>query len=385
MLPSFYNYPGKEQVGIFFKDQAQAVQSSGVRTDILYVEPRSLHELAISSLKENHFQITATEEDSLLTIRQKGWNPLLSTVMGGFTWAALTQSLIERYLKRYGAPDIIHAHNVFWAGYAASNIAKKHNIPLIVTEHSSAFLLDDLSTHALPSAIKAFSCADRIAAVSKSLAASLDNYVSGKKIEVIPNVVDTDFFSLPLAEPDKEPFVFLALANLNLNKGFHFLIRAFDEAFHDRKDVHLQIGGDGPERQALVFLAMKLGISKQVHFLGYLSRTEVRTAMWRSHAFVLSSFKETFGVVLIEALATGLPVIATRSGGPEDIVTQETGLLVQPGDVIDMSAALLKMSQHRIYARRNLRNYAVSNYSRNCIAAKIGRLYHDVLSPKAKS
>ena len=98
-------------------------------------------------------------------------------------------------------------------------------------------------------------------------------------------------------------------------KGQADLLRAFAERFAGDPSVRLGIGGDGPERGRLHELAGSLAIAEQVDWLGALDRDGVRQAMCEADAFVLPSRLETFGVVVIEALACGLPVVATRSGG----------------------------------------------------------------------
>jgi glycosyltransferase involved in cell wall biosynthesis len=381
MLPSFYGYPGKEHIGVFFKNQALAIKKVGIQVDVLYVESRTLRDLSIGSLNESHFQIVEAIEDGILTIRQKGWNTAVSTSIGGYCWSVLTIRLVGYYIKRYGCPDLIHAHNIFWAGYAAVCISKKYQVPYIVTEHSSAFLLGEIPKKLFGTVTSVCRRASKVIAVSKSLANAVNANLkySDVEIEVVPNVIDTEYFTLPSTEPYSKPYIFLAVANLNKNKGLHILIRAFEKAFRNQSDVLLHIGGDGPEREELIALVVNLGIIDQVHFLGYLKRSQVRDAMWRAHVFVLSSFKETFGVVLIEALATGLPIVTTRSGGPEDIVTKETGLLVSPGDVKDLSFALTRMHDKIINLRSELRSYAVNNYSQKYVGNKIAEIYRSIL------
>ena len=352
---------------------------SGTRVDVAYVEPRSLRKFSLPAMRENHFQIVASEEDDVLTVRLKGWNPMMRTTLGGLAWAVLTKRLVDYYVARFGLPSLIHAHNALWAGYAASGVANKYGIPYVVTEHSTAYGLNAVNRTDAHYTRTVFSKADGVIAVSRSQANSIESYLGGKQPVIVPNVVDTDFFTLPPVEPPRRPFVFVAIANLNTNKGVHLLVQAFAKAFRAEADVELVIGGDGPQRQELEDLSGRLGLQDRVRFLGQLPPDEVRLALWRAHALVVSSFYETFSVVLIEALATGLPVISTRCGGPADIVTPEVGIFVSPGDVEEMARALKQMWSNPGFSRQHLRDYAISRYSEPVVAQALHEIYSSIL------
>jgi len=379
-LPSFYVDPEKPVLGIFFKEQAQAVRKAGLKVGVAYVEPRRLRALRFGTLKENHGQITSGEEDGLPTLRLRGWNPLLQTVAGGLVWALATRFLVGQYVKRFGRPEIIHAHNAHWAGFAAHQIWRYSGIPYVVTEHHSRFLMGEVNPLMRSFARKAYRYAAKVLVVSSALGNAIEPLLDKKRYCVIPNCVDTDFFSLPPSAPTKGKFVYLAVAHLASNKGIDILLRAFAARFKENAEVSLTIGGDGPIRKELRSLCDQLGISHKVQFLGALSKIGVRAAMWTADALVLSSYHETFGVVLIEAMSTGLPVIATRSGGPNDIVTSEIGILVEPGNVGQMSEAMQRILEERRFVRRALHERAITKYSHGILAGQLQRIYRDASS-----
>jgi L-malate glycosyltransferase len=385
VLPSFYSDPEKPVSGIFFKEQAVALQRAGMRVGVAYVEPRRLRSFRLSHLKKNHFQMTEGVEAGVTTLRLRGWNLLLQYDLGGLLWARMTKALVNRYIALFGRPDVIHAHNTHWAGYAAYLVSKSTGIPYVITEHSSSFLMDQLSPLSLSLAGKVFRDSSSIIGVSSAICREVARFSGGNNAVVIPNVVDTEYFSLPEEEPATDTFVFLAVAQLNRNKGFDVLIRAFAARFRDQAKVRLVIGGDGPEKEALAVLAACCGISDKVRFLGALSRDGVRSAMWNANALVVSSHHETFGVVLIEALSTGLPVIATKCGGPEDIVTPEVGILVEPGDVEQLVDALGKTFLGPKQSRRLFRARAMDYFSESTVSSAIRDVYHSVLENKQTS
>jgi glycosyltransferase involved in cell wall biosynthesis len=171
---------------------------------------------------------------------------------------------------------------------------------------------------------------------------------------------------------------------MTANKGQADLLQAFAARFQGDPTVQLRIGGDGPLRAELQTLALELGISEQVTFLGMLSREQVATEMQRADAFVLSSHYETFGVVLIEALACGTPIIATACGGPECIVRPSNGLLVPPGDVDALGAAMAQIRETSAnYPPDALHSECMAQFGEQAVAAQLGQIYQSVLREPA--
>jgi len=380
-LPSSYPTRQSPIKGIFVQQQANALRKSGVEVGVIYPYFRSLHELNISALSDNHFQISFEQEKDIPTYCFCGWNiPRLR--LEPFLWERQAKRLFQSYICEFGTPDIIHAHNTLWGGYSAMTIAEQTGIPFIITEHNSSFARGLIRSWQKPCVRRVFSKADSLLTVSNKLAEQMQTYARDRKIEVVPNVVDTEYFTPPPLQRDGRPFRILTVALLTPVKGIDILLKAFAQAFDRRENVLLEIGGDGTQRKELEDLTAKLQIENQVRFLGMLSREQVREAMWMSNIFVLPSYVETFGVVLIEAMATGLPVIATRCGGPEDIVEPETGWLIKPGDIEELAAALkyTYMNYHEIKRQQSyIRNYAVNHFSGETIASTLLKHYNNVL------
>jgi glycosyltransferase involved in cell wall biosynthesis len=181
----------------------------------------------------------------------------------------------------------------------------------------------------------------------------------------------------PLQPPTGTPFRFFALGHLYENKGMDTLIDAFDAAFSvSEADVELVIGGDGPVRPRLQKQADASALPSRIRLAGPLSQSEVVEQMHAAHAFVLPSRRETFGVVLLEALATGLPVVATRSGGPATIVTDRNGFLVPPNVPKDLAAALkrVRAGVHRFHPS-DLRQEVTARFGPDVFARRTENLY----------
>ncbi len=384
-MPSWYPNAHDPINGIFFREQARALRKAGLEVGVVYPDLRSLRSLGIGALREHHFQVTSRDEDGIPTVRWNGWNPARLGI-ARWLWTRQAARLVALYMRRRGRPDVLHAHGALRAGYAAMVLKRRHRIPYVVTEHSSAYACRALRPAERRDASAAFGEADRVLAVSSSLARLLEREFGsgGWTAAVVPNLVDVGAFRLPEEARSTRPFRFLAVALATRGKGLDVLLRAFSGAFARRADICLEIGGDGPERPALEALARALEIERQVAFLGYLTREQVREAMWRANVFVLPSLYETFGVVLIEAMATGLPVIATRCGGPEDFVTDRVGRLVERGSVEELAFALAEA--HATYEHRwapraeEIRAHAVTNFREEAVVRRLIGVYHEALS-----
>jgi glycosyltransferase involved in cell wall biosynthesis len=141
----------------------------------------------------------------------------------------------------------------------------------------------------------------------------------------------------------------------------------------------LVIGGDGPDRQKLEQLAKTLNVTEYCHFVGALNRDQVRERMQSCDVFVLPSLHESFGVVLGEAMACGKPVIATRCGGPEFVVNQETGVLVELAKPQAVADAMTDFIKDRIsFDPQAVRNSVVKRFSPEAFVRNVSAVYEQV-------
>ena len=188
--------------------------------------------------------------------------------------------------------------------------------------------------------------ADRHTSISHDVARrSHDIYKFHKPIEVIPLGVKAPQFPAATRKDlglKEDKFYLITVGRLVRRKDYPTLLQALSRL--QRKDVHLLVVGDGPELQNLQALAESLGISEQVDFLGFVSNDMKYQLLSNSNAFVLTSLHEGFGLVYLEAMHCGLPVIAANAGGQKDFLEEgKTGFLVTSGDHDDLKGALLKL------------------------------------------
>ncbi|HLZ41969.1 MAG TPA: glycosyltransferase [Candidatus Sulfotelmatobacter sp.] len=378
VLPSSYPTFHSPVDGIFVQAQAAALKNAALRVGVVYPDMRSLRTLPTGRLLRSRFQMGVQREQEVETIRIHAWNIPFRTVAPRL-WQSLALRGFAAYVKRFGHPDLIHAHNSLWAGAAAREIKNRFGVQYVLTEHSSAYARQLVSKDDEELTRRVFAEASAVMAVSRWLSAGLQP-CGEREIRVIPNIVDTDFFTLPPTPRRAKPLRFLTVGLLTPVKGIDLLLRAFSEAFSDSADVELEVAGDGPERPRLQELARSLKISDRVIFSGLRTREQVRESMWRSNAFVTASHVETFGIVLAEALATGLPLISTKCGGPEEIVTGDVGVLVEPGSVNALAGALKEiLLKAASYDPLLQRGSAVQRYAGPAVVSRLQDVYQGVL------
>lgn len=283
----------------------------------------------------------------------------------------------NKYLKEKGLPDIVHAHIILYA-YNTLFLKTEYNLPFVITEHWTLMNTGNVSKEVEEMSI-AYRYADRVICVSQALADSLKKKFQLDSI-VIHNMVSDSFFKSARISRNDNHFSFIAIGAFRKNKGFDILVDAFANGRFP-ENVCLNIVGDGEERELVESKIRTYHLSNQVKLLGTKTPDEVNDLLCHSDCFVLSSRLETFAIVVIEAMAKGLPVIATRSGGPETFLQPEHGLLVEKENVKDLSEAMKYIISHYTEYDSNLiRKYCYEHFSQEVIANQIVNVYDRVLS-----
>lgn len=277
--------------------------------------------------------------------------------------------LINRIIRKFGKPKCVHVHNCDVC-LCSMGYCLKHGIQYIITEHS---MPRAQSKRVEKSKRWAYKNAKKVIAVSANLAGRIHCIYNVQPI-IIHNIVDFSQFSFILNENrnDDDTFLFISAARLVAGKRIDLLLEAFARVVKKYNNCRLEIMGEGPERNNLQNQAEKLDISEKVSFYGYYSKAEFAVELRKSACFVLPSRSETFGIVYVEALACGNPVIATRCGGPEDFVDKTNGVLVELDDVAALESAMVYMLKNiKLYDREYIATECKNRFSPNIIARKI--------------
>lgn len=362
--------------GIFEYDQARALFSEGHKVVFASIDLRSIRRWRKWWYHNDVIDGILIESISLPCGRIP--KPLKKAVS-----VFSLEHLYKNIVKIYGKPDVIHSHFLD-IGEAVVKALKKYGVPLVHTEHWSQLNVEQVGAGVERTAEYVFCNTDGLIAVSESFKERLDKRFNAD-FTYVPNVVDTEIFRYTETRMLTESFQVISVGNLVPNKGMDALILAFSEAFAHKQGVHLYIVGEGFERGYLKRMANIFGISNRVHFLGSLKRDEIAKKMKECHCFALASRGETFGVAYIEAMTAGLPVIATKCGGPESFVDEMNGILVDVDDIGALTKALLYMHDNfQTFDKENISRRASEFYGPERVTEDLLKVYKVVIQKNTR-
>ena len=268
-------------------------------------------------------------------------------------------------------PDVVHAHS-FLATLSALPLRR----PLVYTEHWTVFLPEspyELSAPMRRAASLALRRADLVLPVSADLAGELAKLAPGARMRVVPNVVDERVFypGDGVAEPGR-----LLTAGLldDGRKGVDILLQALADA----PTLGLDIAGDGAKRAEYEALATQLGVDGAVTFHGLLAKPELAALMRSARLFVLGSRYENTPCIVVEALASGLPVVATRVGGVPELLDETNGVLVEPGEP-ELLARGIAEALERSFDRQEIAQVAQERFGRERVGAQLAEVYDECM------
>lgn len=373
-ISSWYPNRNAPTYGIFIKRHAEAVSLSNEVTSLYVCSEKDLPE---------EFAITESSENGIDTVIVY-YRKVASAIPFFSQWLKFKRYLkgyrlgYERVLKKMGKPDIVHCNILFPAGLMALWLKKNHSIPYIVTENWTGYLPSDGSYKG--AALKYYTTriagnASMLTPVSADLQQAMHSHGFTQPSVIVPNVVDTSlFFPAEKKGPNSKKTLIHVSALDDKQKNISGILRCISKVFAERQDFVLNIIGDGPDRKALEKLANHLGIlGTAVQFKGLMLREQLAAELRNSDAFVLFSNYENLPCVLIEALASGIPVIATRIGGTPEHITGKLGMLIEPGDEPALADAIREMlNTCKSYDSNHLRNYATEQFS----YANVGKQFH---------
>ncbi|HFC09904.1 MAG TPA: glycosyltransferase family 4 protein [Chloroflexi bacterium] len=284
--------------------------------------------------------------------------------------------------------DLIHAHMALPDGFAAMLLSELFGIPFVVTYQATD---TDITLQ------RGTGCASMLHTVFKSAAAVISpsprltqDFVAlfGFKPTDVPygiyleDIVDAPS-SFPLTKyQDKR--VLLSVSRLLPTKGIDLVLRALPYLVQKYDNLQYVIVGDGGERVKLEEMTRDLNLTQYVDFIGWVPHERAMEYMARADVFTLPSWQETFGLVYIEAMAHGKPIVAVKGQGVDGIVRHgETGLLVKPRDVNALVKAIDFLFSHPEEARamgKRARKLVLENYTWEKNAEKTIKVYEEVLN-----
>jgi len=368
--------------GIFIKRHALAV-SSMHRVAVLYVN-------ADPVLRDKVYELESAVEDNLSITRVYYNNsciniPVISTFIKFFRYLKACRMGIKVIHEKFGTPDITHIHVLARTFLPAYYFKYFYKTPYIVSEQWSGYLPEDgmykgfLKKLLTKIAIRK---ASAVTVVSESLRQGMLSHGLQNTYSVIPNVVDTHLFYPRLNNEKKDKFILLHVSNLDDRaKNVSGMIRAAQKISVNRNDFEFRIVGDGPQRTMLETLAENLGLlNKTVFFLGTRMSAEVAEIMRQADLFLLFSNYDNMPCVMVESLATGLPVLGSAIHGIKEHIKEGKGILVSPGDENALGKAILHaMNNISSFEKVRLNEYAKGNFSYEAVAKQFDVVYQKVI------
>lgn len=354
-------YPGN---GNFQLDQAKALAEIGHKVVFAALDMRSVR-------RWRRWGLWRHEKDGLAVYEYNfPMGPFADKVRSKLAERGFA-AVLKRVIKERGKPDVVHVH---FADTAQSVVApcRKAGIPFAVTEHASSIMDDEKAARQSDMLKYVYLNAASVIAVSPALARQIKKY-TGVDAAVVDDIVDVDvFIPAPAAREEDAPFRFISAGHAERRKGFDVLVDAFAVLNETQPDCELLIMGGGAELDNIKRQISALGLDEKVHTFGAFRREEFARELSKSNCFVLASRHETFGVVYAEAMAAGVPVIATRCGGTEGFVNSQNGLMVDVDDVNGLAEAMKRMRLHSAsFDRAAIAEAAHNRFAPASVAQKI--------------
>lgn len=281
--------------------------------------------------------------------------------------------------RRLPRPDVVHAQ-FFLAADAALLVTRA---PLVTSEHWGVFLPEaglPLSRAFLLAARFGLGRSREVLPVSRGLGDALRAHGIKTPFTVVPNAVDERLFHAAAAHRRHDTVRLLAVGRLSEEKRVDVLLRA--AAALPRDAYRLEVVGDGPLRPELELLAEELGIAAQVTFAGLLAKDEVAARMRDADVFVLSSRFESNGVVVLEALSSGLPVVASDVGPLRELIDASNGALATAGDPAALAVAIEDVAARLDgFDRAAISAAAHARYGREAVGRSLAEVYRRARRP----
>jgi len=266
-------------------------------------------------------------------------------------------------------------------GIFAILIQHMFHIPYVIVEHSTTFL-SNINSFIEKLKIKIIiKLSRKVMPVSNALKKSLES-IQKANFFIINNVVDTDFFKPPSKKANNRVNQIIHVSLLkNSHKNVSGIIQALGFLRKVRTDFEFHIVGEGLDKETLIQQSNQIqGMDKYIFFHGKVSDETLLSIYQNADLFILNSKFETFGCVLIESISCGVPVISTRCGGPEEIVSRETGILIDIGDMKQLIEAINNILDNKDKYNSNvMHTYAVDNYGYVNIGKTFMNIYEETI------
>jgi glycosyltransferase involved in cell wall biosynthesis len=377
-LARWYPHRYDPMFGLFVQRHAEAAALFNDITVIYCNEQRAMsNEPNAHSSKptaQSKFEIVRTNENNVDTIRvyyNKPKNKILSLIR--FYRANM------KALKLCGKPDMIHVHILTRLGVIAWIQKKLHKTPYIITEHWSRYLpgndfggfLRKLFTKIV------VRNAETVTTVTENLAIAMRNHeLKNDNYVVLPNVVNLDMFHISKRNNNPCKIIHISCFE-DKSKNISGLLESLKIIDDKGIDFQCTLIGEGMDLDLMKEKAKELQLINKVSFTGLLQGQALADELSSGDFLVLSSNYENMPVVILEALASGLPVVSTNVGGIKEMIDDTKGILVEPRNKEALAEAMIKMIEtHKNYDANYLRNSVIEKYGYESVGRFLDSIYN---------
>jgi len=282
--------------------------------------------------------------------------------LGKWHFNAVEKAILKKSIEF----DLIHSHFTWSSGYVGAKLKEKYDVPFIVTAHGYDIYDLPFRDDEWKTKIEyVLNTADCIITVSNSNLRCIEKLDVDTPVKVIPNGFNDKIFYPINSEKCRKTLnlpinkkIILTVGNLVGVKGHKYLIEAMREVVKHEKNVLCIIVGSGNLKNKLENQIHKCGLKDHIKLVGGAQHSEIPIWMNACDVFVLPSLRESFGVVQIEAMSCGKPVVATCNGGSEEIIVSENhGFLIPPGNSKELGQSILR-SLDKTWDENEIRSYA---------------------------
>jgi glycosyltransferase involved in cell wall biosynthesis len=389
VLSAQYPHADNPTSGIFVQEQVAALRREGVDARVLvgreaWLGPsRPLYSLgAVRRFAAARSRLQWRDHGGVLSAE------FPTVVVGRFGEAVRSCSYaaglgrVSGALRRDFPFEIVHAHTALLDGAAAVELKHEFGVPVVLTEHTGPFSVITRTRAMRRRVRRAILGSDRVVAVSNALARTIHGAFPELRltIDVIPNGVDQHLFDIASQARDASSRkTILWIGSFGALKRPHLALSAFAAIATRRPDFDLHMIGRGPLAAALQRDIVRSGLAARVRIDDYRDRISLAGTIARACVLLVTSAVETFSVVTIEALSSGVPVVSTRCGGPEEILVEPWLGRLSDDSTEALAAALLEVTGALVSFRpEQLRAYAVGRFGMSVVTARYIALYNSV-------
>ncbi len=376
-------YPTKYDAmpGLFVKYHAKAAS--------LYANIAVIH-IALVKEQTERLSISYTNDEipTLILYYRPIQLPVVGKLLTFFTYFFLSIYAYRIMKRKWGTPQVNHLHVIELNTIFPLFLRFFSGIPYVVTEHFSGYLPQNW--HKIASVTRKMLSkviagrATHITTVSPQLQDGMKAYgIQNKHWTIVPNVVDTDLFTYSTKKQEENVLQIINVSCFDDEpKNLSGLLKALNYLINELQvNAYLTLVGDGPDSSKIAALIKELSLIEHVNLTGLLEGDSLVKAYHHADVFVLFSRYETFGVVLIEAMSCGLPIIASNVGGIPYIVHQQNGVLVTSEDIQSLATTLAAFHKNaHPFNRDEIRKEAIEKYSYPVVGKQLFWIYQQALS-----